>query len=203
MFCVSKILTQEIPLSNKRHTAPATKLPTDLFTPRPHQPVVSEPWCRLSLVNGGHALISVSDWELASQHPWRSVRTSQGKRRSKVYIMADDVQTLYLHRLIMNPRIGQTVDHIDGDPFDNRREKLRIATRQENARNRHPSTFARGTSKYRGVSWEKRKRKWLAAIYVNGRQIYLGIHATAEEAARAYDAASLEHYGRFGTRNFT
>lgn len=53
---------------------------------------------------------------------------------------------------------------------------------------------------YRGVSWRSDKRRWRAAISVNGRKHHLGSYATDVEAARAYDAACARHGIRF--RNF-
>ena len=48
----------------------------------------------------------------------------------------------------------------------------------------------RGTSRFRGISWVKQKRKWKAGLYVSGEKTprFLGYHATEEDAARAYDA---------------
>lgn len=159
-------------------------------------------WCKLPLVGGGDALISLDDWEGVQDYRWRAVQTSRGSGRAKVYVMATNRGHPYLHRLIMKPTRWEQIDHINGDPLDNRRENLRYVSRHENARNRHPDTFKRGTSQYRGVCWEPRRKRWQASIYANGKQTYIGHYMTEVEAARAYDAASLEHYGRFGTRNF-
>lgn len=41
-----------------------------------------------------------------------------------------------------------------------------------------------------------------AAIRVNGKMIHLGYHATAEEAARAYDSAARKYFGEFANPNF-
>ena len=46
------------------------------------------------------------------------------------------------------------------------------------------------SSKYRGVSRNKgsKSKPWVAQINIDGKQKYLGYHATEEEAARAHDA---------------
>lgn len=41
------------------------------------------------------------------------------------------------------------------------------------------------TSKYKGISFKKNKKKWVAQPYINGKQIYLGSFATEEEAYQA------------------
>ncbi len=59
------------------------------------------------------------------------------------------------------------------------------------------------TSKYRGVTWDKSRGKWHAAIKIEKRQRYLGRFATEEEAARAYDDAVRQNYGDRAKCNFT
>lgn len=51
------------------------------------------------------------------------------------------------------------------------------------------------SSRYRGVSWKKQRSTWVASIGVAGRQKHLGVFATEQDAARAYNAAAIEHYG--------
>jgi hypothetical protein len=53
------------------------------------------------------------------------------------------------------------------------------------------------TSGYKGVSWNKGKKKWESAIRVNGTRKNLGRFNTKEEAAAAYQAAALELHGEF------
>ncbi len=55
---------------------------------------------------------------------------------------------------------------------------------------------------FKGVGWRKDRDRWQARITVNGKPIRLGLHLTAEEAARARDAASLRYHGEFAVLNF-
>ena len=48
-----------------------------------------------------------------------------------------------------------------------------------------------GASGYRGVSYIKNRQRWVARIFISGRQVSLGTHATAEAAAAAYEQARL------------
>lgn len=82
------------------------------------------------------------------------------------------------------------IDHINGDPSDNRIVNLREATRAQNCAN------VKGT----GVRFEEKRGKWLARICVNYRQINLGRYATREEASAAYEAAKVKHRGEFARR---
>lgn len=56
-------------------------------------------------------------------------------------------------------------------------------------------TGTRGSSRFRGVTWDAKRQLWLAQIAVGGRHRYLGRHATEIEAAIAYNAAALEALG--------
>lgn len=103
-----------------------------------------------------------------------------------------------MHQMVL-PVSGKYVpDHINGNGLDNRRSNLRVATYSQNAMNQKPRF---GDSKYRGVT--RAGTRWRALIGVNGRQIYLGKHATEIEAAQAYDDAAKVHHGEFANLNFS
>ncbi|CAN7496246.1 HNH endonuclease [Phyllobacterium sp. LjRoot231] len=76
------------------------------------------------------------------------------------------------------------VDHIDGDRANNRWENLRLATPSENQHNRKiPSS---NTSGFAGVSYMATKRRWRSQISIDGRNLYLGLFASPEDAHAAY-----------------
>lgn len=109
---------------------------------------------------------------------------------------------MYEHRLIFLYHYGylpKLVDHINGDPFDNRIENLREATASENGGNRRKINDSL-TSKYKGVSLNK-TGKWRAQIVLNYRKLYLGLFDTQIEAAKAYNKAALELFGEFAKVN--
>eukprot|EP00798_Chlamydomonas_sp_ICE-L_P019980 gene19980-26691_t len=51
------------------------------------------------------------------------------------------------------------------------------------------------TSKFRGVCWNKKNKRWQAAINSNGRYLYLGSYDAQEEAARVFDKAAVRVRG--------
>jgi hypothetical protein len=61
---------------------------------------------------------------------------------------------------------------------------------------------ASNTSGYRGIAMDKRTGRWRATIHANGKNRNLGFYATAEEAARAYDAKARELLGDKARLNF-
>jgi hypothetical protein len=57
-------------------------------------------------------------------------------------------------------------------------------------------------SKYRGVSWHKQSKKWVAQIYYDGKHHYIGCFVDEEEAARAWDRAARDRQGSSAMLNF-
>lgn len=89
------------------------------------------------------------------------------------------------------------IDHINGDQRDNRIANLRVASTAENSRNAKSQA---GSSQFKGVSASG--RRWVARIKSNRKNISLGSFATEVDAAKAYDAAAIVHFGEFARLNF-
>lgn len=89
------------------------------------------------------------------------------------------------------------LDHINGDPSDNRFSNLRECTQSQNVCNRGKGK--NNTTGLKGIWIEKRSKKnpWCASISLNGKTKHLGSFATREKAYRAYLSASLESRGEF------
>jgi len=128
-----------------------------------------------------YALIDDVD---AEQADFRWHLTTGGYVRRRIRIDGKAV-LLGLHRAILDLPLSdpRMPDHINGDPLDNRRANLRVATRAENQQNRvvH-KTSGNG---YRGVHYHKFSGLWQARVKVNRQWHYAGYHKTAELAAEA------------------
>ena len=98
----------------------------------------------------------------------------------------------------MNPDNDKVVDHIDGDKSNCKKSNLRICTPAENSRN--GSLNKNNISGYKGVYFDKRKKRWYARAY-KGRPFSLGGFDTAVDAARAYDDAVKKLHGEFARTN--
>lgn len=139
--------------------------------------------------SGKATLIDEADAPIAEARPWYL--------HSCGYAVSHD--GTYLHRALAKPPAGLQVDHVNGDRLDNRRCNLRVTTATGNSRNSGASR--RSTSGFKGVS-KTRGGRWRAYINIQRRQRTLGVHATAELAARAYDAAAVRLYGEYARLNF-
>ena len=112
------------------------------------------------------------------------------------------------HRLIFLYHHGylpKFLDHIDGNPSNNDINNLREATSRENNRNAKKRKSVNGkptSSKYKGVYWDKRDKKWRVQIMSNGKRKSLGYFDSEIESAKTYDRAALEVHGEFAKLNF-
>lgn len=158
---------------------------------------------QVQLMTGEVAVIDEADWPVVSYFRWRYSRTGRAGPHAKKYVMAAiGSPRIYLHRIVMGSPKGAFVDHIDGDPLNCRRANLRLVTKEQNAQNRRAHRTEGRTSKFRGVSWDKKARKWQATIYGGGTLYRLGWFTDDQLAAAVYDDASFVLHGEYGTRNF-
>ncbi len=109
------------------------------------------PFRLIRLGPGQYSKVDPEDYEWLSIYNWHLLTGPTNR-----YAVRVDRKRLFvhMHREIMKPPKGMVVDHINRDGLDNRRANLRIATRQQNRCNSGPR-LRRGTSKYKGVSWEE------------------------------------------------
>lgn len=103
-------------------------------------------------------------------------------------------KTFLAHRLIWKMAYGadpNVIDHIDGDPSNNRLSNLRSVRQTENTRNGRLSKNS--TSGYNGVTFDKRRNKWVAVIMVDRKKIHLGQFDILEDAVKARGDANRLH----------
>lgn len=127
-----------------------------------------------------YAIVDAADADWVNQ--WRWCLTTRNYVRRAERIDGNKPHTIKLHRALLGLTAvdGVEVDHLNRDPLDNRRSNLRIVDRNANAQN-VPGRV--GTSKYRGVTWYKARRKWGVQIVSNKKHHFLGLFDSEEEAA--------------------
>jgi hypothetical protein len=90
------------------------------------------------------------------------------------------VHRLVAYAFIDNPDDKLCVDHKNNDRTNNNISNLRFATTKENSQNRILSS--NNTSKVKGVSFNKRAKKWRAHIRIDGILIHIGYYDNLEDA---------------------
>jgi hypothetical protein len=153
----------------------------------------------IKLTQGKVALVDDEDFEYLNQFKWYAVW-----HRHTYYAMRHDSlrnggKQLQMHRIILgvtDPKI--LGEHQDHDGLNNQRYNLRSCTNQQNQMNSNSLT---GSSRFKGVSWDKYKKKWRATIIFNGRQYYLGLSLSELEMAEAYNRKAKELFGEFANLN--
>lgn len=138
---------------------------------------------------------------------WREGRHAGQAVKTMIrgYLVARVMDTgLKAHRIAWTHyygrRPGPILDHINRNRVDNRILNLREVTQSQNRRN--SSLPVTNTSGFRGVCWCKTRERWLAHLnHKDFKTASLGRFKTKEAAARAYDAAAVQHYGEFAVTN--
>jgi len=153
---------------------------------------------KIPLTQGKFTLVDEEDYEELYKYKW--YYHNGYAARSQYNPITQKAPIVLMHRVIMNVKEGEEVDHINHNTLNNRKCNLRVCTSAQNNQNRQ--FYKTGTSYYKGVSWNTNKEKWIAQIIYNGKSIYLGTYTDEEQAARAYDKKAIEVHGEFAYTNF-
>lgn len=111
----------------------------------------------IPLTQGRVALVDDEDFDRLSKHKWHYHKTGYARRGEGG---RKNHRKIYMHREVMNAPDDMEVDHGKGGTLDNRKSNLRVCTHKENSRNR--VTHKLNSSVYKGVSWNKRDKRWHA-----------------------------------------
>lgn len=105
----------------------------------------------------------------------------------------------YAHRLVyfiaheVDPT-GLEIDHVDGDPRNNRPSNLRLATHGENGRN--TATPRNNTSGVKGVGWNRDEKKWKARVVFDGTE-HSALFRSKDDAAAWVSTMRAKLHGEF------
>ncbi len=179
------------PAETCRNFCPRWRPAERVEPPKPTQKGVRH----IPLTRGKFAIVDEEDFERLNRYKWHALCI-----RGKWYARrAPGGKAIMMHREIMKAPKDKFVDHVDGNGLNNRRCNLRLCNQQQNMQNRRPLVRS---SKFKGVWYCKRTKKWGAVIVFNGKKYHLGRFDDEIEAARAYDRKAIELFGEFAYLNF-
>ena len=130
---------------------------------------------RIRTTNNHYITVDDNDYDYLSQFSWSYSEKAGARTTPNGEIL--------MHRMIMKAKKGQIIDHINRSRKDNRKSNLRFSNPSSNGSNckrRTDSTY--GT----GVSFDKRRNKFFAQIWVNKQKRFLGYFPNAMQARKKY-----------------
>jgi hypothetical protein len=111
----------------------------------------------------------------------------------KKYILVNKFRRyVYLSRLLLGVSDGDAlVDFKNDDTLDLRRSNLICVTESGKQLNRRRLN-SNNSSGFRGVSWDRKRGKWVASVKYRGKSIWLGYFSDKTEAARVAEEKRKE-----------
>jgi len=139
------------------------------------------------------ALVDDEDFERVNHFRWQvSIEKCTEYARTRM----PDSKQVYMHQFILGNSGG---DHIDSNGLNNQKTNLRLCTHRQNIMNK--KSHKNSSSIYKGVSWNKQHKRWVANIYSNKSLKRLGFFKNEIDAAKAYNKKALELFGEFAKLN--
>jgi hypothetical protein len=135
-------------------------------------------------------------WKISTKG--HRVGQEAGSVASGYYCVKFNNKLYKAHRLIylmVHGVLPDLIDHVDGNPLNNKIENLRAATKAENGFNRKINKNS--STGVKGVSWDGQSKKYKARCWVNKKVHTLGLFNTIEEAAIVVKSARERLHGEF------
>lgn len=149
----------------------------------------------IPLTQGLFAQVDDDDFDFLNQ--WKWTANKLGNTYYAVNRSFKD-QSILMHRIICGVvEKNVLVDHKDRNGLNNQKDNLRACTHSQNRANRR----AYGSSKYLGVYFYEKKKKWVAQITKDKKMKHIGIYNTEMEAALAYNKLAVNVHGEFANLN--
>lgn len=107
-------------------------------------------------------IVDAEDVELLKEYKWSCSKGDYCYGHKK-----NSEEKVAIHRLLMNPKDNEEVDHINNNPLDNRKCNLRLCDRSNNCCNKQKQS--NNKSGYKNICWKNKQQKWQVSIVKNGK----------------------------------
>lgn len=142
------------------------------------------------------AIVDDEDFEWLSKYKW--CYDGKGYATRNIILDSGTRTMIFMHVEILGKIDGLEIDHVDGNGLNNSRENLRHVTHAENMYN---AVVKGGSSKYKGVSWNKGNKKWASYIKIDGKLYHLGTYKSERDAAWVYNVWAESFFGECARLN--
>jgi hypothetical protein len=159
----------------------------------------------LASPNGEGIFVDDEDYEYINQFVWHisggyAVVVSPYKKANGKWSST----TTRMHRVVLNPKPEEDIDHANRNKLDNQKHNLRVCGQALNNGNRAKCSRPKD-SIYKGVSRVKNPRmkkvSWRCQVKVNGKTTNIGSYNSEVEAAKAYNDYAVSRFGDFALLN--
>lgn len=158
-------------------------------------------WQFITIAKKFKIKIDRRDIKRVSAFRWYAKRFSKNIKFQSAPCLENNFSSRGLGRFILNCEEGFEVALVNSsNQFDYRRENLVILSRQQR-QSRVGKRRSTTTSRYKGVSRNKKNKMWRASICRDGKSTYIGEYKSEVEAARAYNLAAREAFGELAFQN--
>lgn len=145
--------------------------------------------CVIVPPNNKQMFCDIEDWEKLSVYCWFEDKSGYAYAN----VNRGKKKTVRFHQMLFDAPSGMTVDHINRNKLDNRKENIRVVTITENVLNR--DVYKNNTSGARGVTWNRVKRKWQVRLTWNKKVVSLGYFDNIEDAKKARLEGEIKYFG--------
>jgi hypothetical protein len=154
----------------------------------------------IPLTRGLVTIADDADYEFLSQWKWYALKCKAGFYAVRTEQVGKTRRVVMMHRLLLGATGKSIVDHRNRVTLDNQRDNLRISDQTGN--NANARLRKNNTCGYKGVYWDSQSQVWRGELRKKGVRMIRGSgFPTPLEAALAYDAAAIAHFGEFALTN--